>query len=78
MAKNNSEVIEVLVKKFELSKALAEIRAKLTEAQDKRKLDYATYLYGLKSKYSDKLYEQSMQRLKYLHEEAGKKKRRRK
>ena len=70
---SNQEIIEVLRAKFELNKALAQVRESLSQSQDKRKLDYVTYLYGLKTKYSDKQFEQSMQRLKYLHEGAGSK-----
>lgn len=73
--KNTDNVIEVLKTKFELNKALAQVREGMSQAADKRKIDYVTYLYGLKTKYSDKIYDQSMKRLQYLHSNGGTKRR---
>lgn len=63
-----NEQLVVLDKKLEISKEIAKVRAEMSKQQDKRKVDYITYLYTLKTKYTDKLFDQSMQRLRYIRE----------
>ena len=66
------DILTVIERKHELGKDMAQFREQMSKQQDKRKMDYATYLYGLKSKHTDTMFEQSMARLKYIHEVSSK------
>lgn len=66
MALNISEEIRLAREKNKLAKELANHREKISEKSDSRRTKYTTFLYKKKTEFSDRQFNQSMQRLEKI------------